>query len=710
MAPIVQSSALQVVNGAQSGSVTLSGVTAGNAIVVTASIFSPTANDAPLIKDGSTTLTQVSAYTPGGNYSSAVVAWELNVAAGSHTITVQMTSAVTAGYYDFVVHEVNTLGSTQPSVSTTGTTTGSTLALSGATPSQSGCIIFTAIADDGNGSSSTGSATTPSGYTSLWQEMAGASSQIGAAAYQVQTTAAPISPYWTGLNSAGGAGFAGVAVAFAPSGASTNTATGKASVAPTIKGAATGTNKANGAASVSPTAAGTANNASQLSAAGNAFAIPSASGAATSTLTAAGSSSISLLAAGTALATALAVGAASISPLGTGSAVITNPAAIAAKATPYAAGSATSNLNAAGAATLTPTALGAASNAAQNTANGAATVLPSATGSAVLTLTATGAASVTATASGAASSTLYATGSPSVALTAAGSAQQSGTIPAAVSVSVTPKASGAATSTLPAVGNANISAIGAGQASSRNAAAGQASIRLSASGKAAASLSASGIASAAMQAAGTAQATLTAVGAFSVIPSASGLVSPQAIYSADDQFYAKQSAAYFYGPQLAGFFYAAQPAAYFYAASAPSFFYAPQPATYFYALASDMTTPTFSAKHPASKRVATFDATANLASGETLTSIISTTVTVIRGTDPNPSAVVAANPAPAINAAQITVPAPSGPVTIAAGSAVQCNLTGGLDGTWYLISFVCATSNPNKVLTLEAILPVSAQP
>jgi len=218
--PIVQSTALQVVNAAQYASATLSGVKAGNAIVVTASVYSPNANDAPLVKDGSTTLTQVSAYTPGGNYSSAVVAWELNVAAGSHTITVQFTSKITSGYYVFEAHEVSGLGSTQPSVSTTGTTTGSTLALSGATPSQSGCIVFTAIADDGSGSSSTGAATTPSGYTSLWQEMAGASYQIGAAAYQVQSTAAPVSPSWTGLNSAGGAGWSAVAVAFAPAGSS----------------------------------------------------------------------------------------------------------------------------------------------------------------------------------------------------------------------------------------------------------------------------------------------------------------------------------------------------------------------------------------------------------------------------------------------------------------------------------------------------------
>jgi hypothetical protein len=48
--------------------------------------------------------------------------------------------------------------------------------------------------------------------------MAGASNQMGAAAYEIQTTAAPVAPSWTGLNAGGGAGWAAVAVAFAPTG------------------------------------------------------------------------------------------------------------------------------------------------------------------------------------------------------------------------------------------------------------------------------------------------------------------------------------------------------------------------------------------------------------------------------------------------------------------------------------------------------------
>ena len=221
MATIVQSSPLEVVNGAQTAVTTLSGVTAGNAIVITASQYSPSANDAPVFKDGSTTLTQYNAYTPGGNYSSAAVGWELAVAAGSHTITAEFASAVTAGYYNFMVHEVSGLGTTQPSVTVSGTTTGATLALSGATPAQNGCIVFTAIADDANLSSSTATATAPSGYTPLWSDMAGSTSQVGAAAYQIQTTAAPVSPAWTGLNAGGGVGWSAVAVAFAPAGGGT---------------------------------------------------------------------------------------------------------------------------------------------------------------------------------------------------------------------------------------------------------------------------------------------------------------------------------------------------------------------------------------------------------------------------------------------------------------------------------------------------------
>ncbi len=213
---IVQSSALTIRNGDSVAQATLSNVTAGNAIVVTAVAWTGgSTSNALKATDGATNLTGYNAFAPPDG-SPAFVAWELAVAAGSHTINVTTTTANTGTFYDVMVHEVSGLGTTQPSVTTSNTTTGTTLALSGATPAQNDCIVFTVIADDGNSSSGTASATTPTGYTSLWSEMAGASNQVGAAAYQIQTTAAPVAPSWTALNAAGGAGWGAVAVAFAP--------------------------------------------------------------------------------------------------------------------------------------------------------------------------------------------------------------------------------------------------------------------------------------------------------------------------------------------------------------------------------------------------------------------------------------------------------------------------------------------------------------
>ncbi len=212
---IVQSSTpLTLTTGAQTLVVSLSNVTAGNALVLTFAQYSPNANDNPVAKDGTTTLPIYYAFTPGGNYSVAGVAYETNVAAGTHTLTIQAKSGSTAIYACAQLHEIKGITSATPTVQVSGTTTGATLTLAGGTPPQSGDLIFTVIADDGNGSGSTATATTPSGYTSLWQELNGSSYQIGAAAYQIQTTAAPVAPSWTGLNAAGGAGFAAVALAF----------------------------------------------------------------------------------------------------------------------------------------------------------------------------------------------------------------------------------------------------------------------------------------------------------------------------------------------------------------------------------------------------------------------------------------------------------------------------------------------------------------
>ena len=115
----------------------------------------------------------------------------------------------------------------------------------------------------------------------------------------------------------------------------------------------------------------------------------------------------------------------------------------------------------------------------------------------------------------------------------------------------------------------------------------------------------------------------------------------------------------------------------------------------------------FSAKNPAATRVATFSAVSNLDTGETLTAINSTTVVTLSGNDPNPLSIISTSNPPAINALSVSVDTAAGEITIPAGECVQMGITGGLDKCKYLITVVCATSNPEKILTLTAVLPVS---
>ena len=112
-------------------------------------------------------------------------------------------------------------------------------------------------------------------------------------------------------------------------------------------------------------------------------------------------------------------------------------------------------------------------------------------------------------------------------------------------------------------------------------------------------------------------------------------------------------------------------------------------------------TDSFDAKDPRETVVLTFDASLGLASGETLTTITKTDVTMASGTDADAATVVAN---PLTNGAPITVKGK----TLAVGTAVQAEAIGGVSPAHYLIAITCSTSNPDKVLTLKGILPVSA--
>ncbi|HEX8894491.1 MAG TPA: hypothetical protein VF783_14265 [Terriglobales bacterium] len=111
----------------------------------------------------------------------------------------------------------------------------------------------------------------------------------------------------------------------------------------------------------------------------------------------------------------------------------------------------------------------------------------------------------------------------------------------------------------------------------------------------------------------------------------------------------------------------------------------------------------FDQKDPREQIVITFDATAMLASGETLTSIASTSITTTIGADATPALVLSGE---IINGSPLTL---LNGKTIAAGCAVQAVASAGTFASTYWIAITCATSNPNKTLTLKASLPMASQ-
>lgn len=99
----------------------------------------------------------------------------------------------------------------------------------------------------------------------------------------------------------------------------------------------------------------------------------------------------------------------------------------------------------------------------------------------------------------------------------------------------------------------------------------------------------------------------------------------------------------------------------------------------------------FDTKSPEEKCVLTLDFSKDLAANETLTGIPTIQFSVWAGMDASPGSI--ANGTAAIDVTGVLVLIP---------------VQGGNDVTDYRVKGVCATSNPQKVLMLEGILPVRA--
>lgn len=153
-----------------------------------------------------------------------------------------------------------------------------------------------------------------------------------------------------------------------------------------------------------------------------------------------------------------------------------------------------------------------------------------------------------------------------------------------------------------------------------------------------------------------------------------------------------------------GHYYIALAARPFYATLPARPFYAAIRARPFYILSNPDMTPNFDTLDPRETLVLTLDASAELASGETLTAIETLTTTQQSG----PTGTAPTLSGQLINAQPVTLVVNGVPVTIAVGAAVQVVATGGTNGCRYLIAATCTTSNPDKVLTLKGVLPVSA--
>jgi len=342
-----------------------------------------------------------------------------------------------------------------------------------------------------------------------------------------------------------------------------------------------------------------------------------------------------------------------------------------------------------------------------NSASGIATVTPAATGSISAGQPATGAASVTLLATGAAIAVASVIGSASFLPgvtgtiqslnTASGSAtiqpSDAGTLSTSQSASgvarIVPDASGS----LVAQGRNSISGVAvvtasaSGRLSQSQAAIGAATVEVGGRGSVSAGANhAAGIASLIALASGRLVAGQTMAGLASVVPVAAGAIGSPS-YAVNPAFYIK-----------------ATPRTFTVGAPARSFSVS-APRRSFYVRCNPMLTkiPSTSEKGPLEVQVLTLDATAQLASGETLTGTPVLSIVTEIGSD-NPASLTLDDPI--INSQSIT--ADNG-VVIQPGCCVQAQMSGGQFSSQYIVSITVTTSNVPRTITLQAIVPMRNQ-
>jgi hypothetical protein len=411
----------------------------------------------------------------------------------------------------------------------------------------------------------------------------------------------------------------------------------------------------------------------------------------------AGSASLALAAAGTlkgggALAGVASLGVAATATLkGAGALLGAAALAISATGVPSGAGALSGNAGMALSATATPSASGAlAGNASLTiTATGtAAGPSGSISGSAPLAINVTGTLAGSGALSGSAGLAFASSG------TLNGSGALAGTAPFTITAVARPNGSSAL------AGSANLAFAATGTLQGLAPIAGSANLAFTASAIPTATAAMSGAANLAFASTGALTGTGLLAGQGSMAFTAQGTPSAQASIAGVAGMVFTATGTLTDGlPSL--------PAdALYYVQMPPRAFYAAMPARSFYILSNPNMTTAFSNLDPRETEVLTFDASNDLADGETLTNIESVAISVQSGP---PTSTLPTLSGQIINGSPVTLTVNGKTITIPTGCCVQVVGSGGVTGTQYLIAITCNTSNPDKVLTLKGILPVSAQ-
>ena len=283
--------------GVSSQAFTLSGVTAGNALVISVNYGAASTNTAQATYPANWVVSSLKSPAGGGREDIAVLPGNF-VTGGSVSVTLTFASGT---YITGDIAEISGLDPASPLdlvlTATGSSVTSLTPTASNHTTSQASEILIGVAASDPYYASGTDTSTQPTGYTQLWQETNANSYATGVGAYKILSAITTVADTWS---VPGGTYVYAIAVSLKAATSTSNTATGAATLSPTASGSALASNPIYGIATLIPAANGTATQSNTNSATGSATLSPTAQGTAQAKNSAIGSASVFPSASGTA--------------------------------------------------------------------------------------------------------------------------------------------------------------------------------------------------------------------------------------------------------------------------------------------------------------------------------------------------------------------------------------------------------------------------